>query len=181
MSSRGFTSLNVGKHLRICFFVSFSVPMSLSLSVSSSLDSCVSVVVVDLEACREPSGEAVALHAHEAVGGGRRADCGPNLWGHLCGRRAESTSTGCCRQRAAGRRQQGNITNLEIGRFFQSAWAVFGTSWKGSWDAGISSWAVFAAPGVLLEGFSILLSTSRPVFSTFGHLLGRLGSLLGLS
>ena len=77
--------------------------MSLSLSVSSSLDSCVSVVVVDLEACREPSGEAVALHAHEAVGGGRRADCGPNLWGHLCGRRAESTSTGCCRQRAAGR------------------------------------------------------------------------------
>ena len=65
--------MNVGKHLRIGFLVSFSVSMSLSLFVSSSLDSCVCAVVVDLEAGREPSKDAVALHATEqsAAGGGR--------------------------------------------------------------------------------------------------------------
>ena len=69
----GFNSLNVGKHLRIGFLVSFSVSMSLSLFVSSSLDSCVCAVVVDLEAGREPSKDAVALHATEksAAGVGR--------------------------------------------------------------------------------------------------------------
>ena len=115
---------------------SFSVSMSLSFSVSSSLDSCVCVVVVDLEARREPSKDAVACipTKQSAAGGGRpesQTDRGQNLWERLCGRPAGITSTGSCRQRAAGRRQQGNVANLEIGRLLQSALAVFGTSWKG--------------------------------------------------
>ena len=63
----------MGKGIRICFSVSLSLYVSVSLSVSPCLDSCLRVVVVDLEACREPSKSAVALHDHEAVGGGRRA------------------------------------------------------------------------------------------------------------
>ena len=62
--------MNVGKHLRIGFLVSFSVSMSLSLSVSSSLDNCVCAVVVDLEAGRELSKDAVALHATEQSAAG---------------------------------------------------------------------------------------------------------------
>ena len=61
----------MGKRLRISFCGSFRVSTSLSLSVSPSLDGCLSVVAVDLQACREHSKGAVALHDHEAVGGGR--------------------------------------------------------------------------------------------------------------
>ena len=68
-----FSSLGVGKRLRISFFGSFRVSTSLSLSVSPSLDGCLSVVAVDLQACREHSKGAVALHGHEVAGGGRRA------------------------------------------------------------------------------------------------------------
>ena len=63
----------MAKRLRIPFFVSFCVYMSLSLSVSPSLDCCLCVVALDLQVRREPSKGAAALHDHEAVGGGRRA------------------------------------------------------------------------------------------------------------
>ena len=39
--------------------------------MSPSLAGCLCAVAVDLEACREPSKAAAALHDHEAVGGGR--------------------------------------------------------------------------------------------------------------
>ena len=58
-------------HLFLWFFPCLYV--SVSLSVSPSLDGCLSVVAVDLQACREPSKSAVALPDHGAVGGGRRA------------------------------------------------------------------------------------------------------------
>ena len=51
----------------ICFSVSLNVSMSLSPSASPSLENCLCAVVVDLEACREPSKDVVALSGHETV------------------------------------------------------------------------------------------------------------------
>ncbi len=60
--------VKASSYLFLCFFQCLYV--SASLAVSPSLDGCLCVVAVDLEACREPSKGAVALHDHEAVGGG---------------------------------------------------------------------------------------------------------------
>ena len=120
----------------IFVFVSLFLSVSACLCLALCLHLLIAVFVLSLWILKHAGNLQKKLlpcmrTKQSAAGGGRRLDCGQNLWDHLCGRRAGITSTGCCRQRAAGRRQQGNMTNLQIGRIFQSAWAVFGTTWKG--------------------------------------------------
>jgi len=141
---------------------------------------------VDLDACREPSKDAVALHAHEPVGGGRRAVGKSNRpWPKPVGTPLRAAG-GDHIYRLLSAAGGGSQTAGKHYKFRD--WKVLpkrlGGLWnllESSWDAGISSGAVFTAPGVLLKAFSILLRTSGAVCGPFGHLLGRLGSLLGPS
>ena len=179
---------DVRTSLSICFLVSFSVSMSASLTASPSLDNCLCVVVVDLPACREPSKGAVASHDHETVGGGRRArrravenrrrpkPMGSSLraaHGDHIDRLVSAAGGGPQTARKRYELKAWNVLKKRLG----GLWNLLGRSW----DAGISSWAIFGAPGVLLKPCSALLKTSGALCTPFGHFLGRLGGLLGPS